>query len=102
MDRAMPASSISETTSWRCRWRSFAHRIPTRKRCMASSTRKTPPRGIAERGGYPTMTDPLAEDYLRWLVPQVRDEQDQQYWDLFSIMFEKEFESFIPNDDNRM
>jgi hypothetical protein len=50
------------------------------------------------------MSNPLAEDYFRWLVPQIRDEQSgpEQYWDLYSIMFEKEFVSLVPNDDNRM
>jgi hypothetical protein len=51
------------------------------------------------------MTDSLAEEYLRWLAPQIRDEQytqDQEYWDLLSIMFEKEFEWLVPNDDNRL
>lgn len=49
------------------------------------------------------MSNPLAEDYLRWLEPQIRDENDEQtYWDLLSIMYEKEFVWFIPNDDNRL
>lgn len=50
------------------------------------------------------MSNPLAEDYLRWLTPQVRDEQESQtktYWDLLSIMFEKEFVPLVPNDENR-
>lgn len=48
---------------------------------------------------------PLAEDYLRWLEPQIRDENDnpnKTYWDLLGIMFEKEFVWLIPNDDNRI
>jgi hypothetical protein len=50
---------------------------------------------------------PLAEDYLRWLASQTRDEQDgrgKEYWDLLSIMFEKEFveDRLVPNDDNRL
>lgn len=51
------------------------------------------------------MSNPLAEDYLRWLAPQIREDQyaqDGSYWDLLSIMFEKPFESFVPNDENRM
>jgi hypothetical protein len=50
------------------------------------------------------MTDTLVEDYLRWLAPQIRDgeSQGQDYWDLLSIMFEKPFQAFVPNDDNRM
>jgi hypothetical protein len=49
------------------------------------------------------MSNPLTEDYLRWLVPQIRDEeQSPTYWDLFRAMFEKEFEWQVPNDDNRL
>lgn len=51
------------------------------------------------------MSNPLAEDYLRWLVPQIREAQipeDETYWDLLSIMFEKPFTEFVPNDDNRV
>jgi|RhiMetStandDraft_4_1073278.scaffolds.fasta_scaffold10688_3 hypothetical protein len=49
------------------------------------------------------MSNPLTEDYLRWLIPQIRDvEQSPTYWDLFRTMFEKEFEWFVPNDDNRL
>lgn len=49
------------------------------------------------------MSNPLAEDYLRWLGPQIRDEdKTPTYWDLFGIMFEKEFEWKVPNDDNRL
>lgn len=62
------------------------------------------PGGTAEKGRHPTMSNPLAEDYLRWLAPQIRDEQQQgrEYWDLLSIMFEKEFDWFVPHDDNRL
>lgn len=48
---------------------------------------------------------PLAEDYLRWLAPQIREEQDgKEYWDLLGIMFEKEFAEdwLVPNDHNRL
>jgi hypothetical protein len=49
------------------------------------------------------MSNPLIEDYLRWLVPQIRDvEKSPMFWDLFKIMFEKEFEWLVPNDDNRL
>lgn len=50
------------------------------------------------------MSNPLTEDYLRWLEPQIRDEQnsDKTYWDLLSIMFEKEFVWLVANDDNRI
>lgn len=71
---------------------------------MASNTPRIR-EGIVEKGHHPTMSNPLSEDYLRWLAPQIRDEQysqDKTYWDLLSIMFEKPFESLVPNDDNRM
>lgn len=51
---------------------------------------------------------PLAEDYLRWLEPQIRDEndgnQDKTYWNLLVIMFEKVWpdNALVPNDDNRL
>jgi len=50
------------------------------------------------------MTDSLAEDYLRWLGPQIRDEHsnpDRTYWDLLRLMFETEFVPIIAHDDNR-
>lgn len=54
-----------------------------------------------------TTSNPLAEDYLRWLAPQIRDEQANpgaDYWDLLSIMFEKEYSRdwLVPNDENRL
>src|SRR3954447_10949241 len=103
MGRAIPASSIFVTTSWRCRWKSFGHPIPSRRRCTVSNIRRAIPEGTTEIG-HPTMTDTLVEDYLRWLAPQIRDgeSQGQDYWDLLSIMFEKPFQAFVPNDDNRM
>ena len=49
------------------------------------------------------MSNPLTEDYLRWLAPQIRDvNKSPTFWDLFTAMFEKEFEWFVPNDDNRL
>lgn len=49
------------------------------------------------------MSNPLTEDYLRWLVPQIRDEdRTPTYWDLFGLMFEKEFEWKVHNDENRL
>lgn len=49
------------------------------------------------------MTDPLTEDYLRWLESQLRGKQvNDTYWDLVWIMFNKEFSWSVPNDDNRM
>lgn len=59
----------------------------------------------AEKGFISTMSDPLAEDYLRWLEPQIRDKHgnpNRTYWDLLIIMHEKEFVWLIPNDDNRL
>lgn len=48
------------------------------------------------------MSNPLTEDYLRWLAPQIRDEEKSPtFWDLFVAMFEKEFEWKVLNDDNR-
>lgn len=47
----------------------------------------------------------LSEDYLRWLEPQIRDENDnpkRSYWDLLNMMYEKEFVWLVPNDDNRI
>jgi hypothetical protein len=49
------------------------------------------------------MSNPLTEDYLRWLIPQIRDEEKSPtYEGLFRTMFEKEFEWFVPNDNNRV
>lgn len=49
---------------------------------------------------------PLAEDYLNWLVPQIRDEHDgnpnKTYSNLIVCMFDKEFVWLVPNDDNRL
>lgn len=47
---------------------------------------------------------PLAEDYLNWLAPQIRDEHDgsKTYSDLLTLMFNKEFVWLVPNDDNRL
>lgn len=59
-----------------------------------------------ERGGT-TTSNPLTEDYFRWLVSQIEDEegtQDKEYWDLFGIMFEKEYarQWLVSNDENRL
>lgn len=52
------------------------------------------------------MSNPLAEEYLRWLEPQIRDEYGRPgtdtYWDLLTVMFEKEFVWTVPHDDSRM
>lgn len=48
----------------------------------------------------------LSEDYLRWLAPQIRGEDDgnpnRTYEGLLTIMDEKEFVWRIPYDDNRI
>lgn len=50
------------------------------------------------------MSHPLAEDYLRWLASQIRDDDDpaKTYWGLLGVMFNKEFVWLVPNDDNRV
>lgn len=53
------------------------------------------------------MSNPLAEDYLGWLAPQIRADDglsnpNREYWGLLSIMFEKEFTWQVPYDDNRV
>jgi hypothetical protein len=49
------------------------------------------------------MGNPLIEDYLRWLIPQIRDEQTTtEYWDLCTIMFDKDAVWSVPNDHNRL
>lgn len=49
---------------------------------------------------------PLAEEYLRWLEPQLRDESngdpDKSYGGLLGLMFDKEFVWLVANDDNRI
>lgn len=51
---------------------------------------------------------PLVEDYLRWLAPQIRDENDglsnpnREFWGLLTVMFQTQFAAPNPNDDNRM
>lgn len=51
------------------------------------------------------MSNSLTEGYLRWLAPQIRDKHsnpEKSYVDLLRLMFEKDFEWLIPNDDNRV
>lgn len=51
------------------------------------------------------MSSSLTEDYLRWLVPQVREEHmDPTYSDLIVLMFEMEFKEVesVPTDRNRV
>lgn len=59
-----------------------------------------------EKGQSSTMSNPLTEDYLRWLAPQIREAQSgnpiREYWDLLAIMSQKKFDWFVPNDDNRI
>lgn len=53
---------------------------------------------------------PLAEDYLRWLAPQIRDVNDglsnpeHEFWGLLELMSNKEFSEkyIVPNDHNRI
>lgn len=58
-----------------------------------------------EEGAPSTMSNALTEDYLRWLEPQIRETQSDRsktYWDLLSIMLEKDFHMLVPHDENRM
>lgn len=58
--------------------------------------------------GWPsTMSNSLSEDYLRWLAPQIREDNglsnpNQEFWGLLTIMYEKEFTWTVPNDHNRL
>lgn len=49
---------------------------------------------------------PLAEDYFRWLAPQIREEHDpnRTHWGLVQIMHEKEYaqDRLVHNDHNRL
>jgi hypothetical protein len=50
------------------------------------------------------MKQPLDEAYLHWLYRQVGPEVSdprQQYWELFRLLYKKEFVWIVPNDDNR-
>jgi hypothetical protein len=52
------------------------------------------------------MTSSLAEDYFRWLGPQIREEDglsnpNREFWGLLTIMHETQFDYINPNDDNR-
>lgn len=45
------------------------------------------------------------ENYLRWLEPQLRDENDnpgKTYWELLNVMLGKDFVVVVPMDDNRV
>lgn len=49
---------------------------------------------------------PLTEDYLRWLEPQIREDDglsnpNREFWGLLALMYEKEFRPLVANDDNR-
>jgi len=51
------------------------------------------------------MSEPLDERYFVWLYGQVADhtltDPRCTYWNLFRILYQKEFAWFVPNDDNR-
>lgn len=51
------------------------------------------------------MNVPLDERYFEWLVSQVSSVKQKNpartHWNLFRILFKKEFVWIIPNDDNR-
>ena len=55
--------------------------------------------------GHPSrMSSSLAEDYLRWLTPQIREPQHvpaKEFGGLLALMFEKEFVWVVHNDANR-
>lgn len=58
-----------------------------------------------EEGFISTMSDSLTEDYLRWLAPQIREDQSglsRSYETLLVLLYEKEFVWLVPNDDNRV
>lgn len=70
-------------------------------------SRKSSTLTAVEEGSSSTMSSqPLSEDYLRWLGTQIRGEEDghpgRTYDGLLDIMHEKEFVWLIPNDDNRV
>lgn len=52
------------------------------------------------------MSSALAEEYLHWLEPQIKDEYGAPgtpvYWDLVNALHDKEFTWSVPNDDNRL
>ena len=51
------------------------------------------------------MNSSLAEDYLHWLGPQIRDEfvaVGETFNYMLEAMFDKQFEWSVPNDDNRL
>lgn len=48
---------------------------------------------------------PLSGEYLAWLTPQIRGEEDggsRTYGGLIALMFNTEFVELVPNDDNRI
>lgn len=71
-------------------------------------SRRSATQTAAEKGVLSTMSNPLTEDYLSWLAPQIRSESDgnqnRTYEDLVRIMFNKEFVwlQVTPNDKNRL
>jgi hypothetical protein len=70
-------------------------------------SRRSSTQTAVEEGFSSTMTSPsVSGDYLRWLMSQIRREDDghpnRTYEGLCTIMFEKEFVWLVPNDDNRV
>ena len=51
------------------------------------------------------MNEPLDELYLTWLYKQIGSvkirRSSRTYWSLFRQLYTKEFDCFVPNDDNR-
>ena len=52
------------------------------------------------------MDEPLDEQYLKWLYSKVASVKlknpARTYWSLFSLLYRKEFDWTVPNDDNRV
>src|SRR5436190_15235985 len=107
MGRETQLSCTSATTNRRRSTRCVCLLVPTRKRWSAPGRRRSAIQTVAEKGERSTMSSTLSEDYLRWLAPQIRDEQDglsnprREFWGLLELMYEKEFVTFVPNDHNR-
>ena len=68
--------------------------------------RRSSTQTAAEKGHISTMNShPVSGDYLLWLAPQIRGEDDgnpnRTYEGLVAIMYETEFVWLVANDDNR-
>ena len=52
------------------------------------------------------MSEPLDELYFKWLYSQISSVKlknpSRTYWNLFRLLFTKEFVWIVPNDDNRI